>query len=89
MAKYLLDKSETETQTHAVHRADAKCSLAPPAEYQTELGEFDSCDEAISKARTIFADVDGCPECTPECNEQLSRDALIAVTSSIIVLSSS
>ena len=40
-----------------------------PASYYAEyLGEFDSSEDALRKAKETYPDADGCAHCCPEIN---------------------
>lgn len=51
---------------HEVHHED--CSKLPNVSNRDYLGYFNTCSEAVSKAKTMYSKVDGCAICCPECH---------------------
>ena len=60
---YVNDIAQT-TGEHEIHKKD--CTFFP--KNNTYLGYFDTCQEAIEKAKTIYSNVDGCHYCCSECD---------------------
>lgn len=65
VTRYLVSKNAMANGDHEVHAAG--CSFMPDAENQLYLGEFSSCAPAISKAKEIYPQSNGCHYCVPEC----------------------
>ena len=64
--KYYVNKNRQDGNgyNHEVHKLG--CAWMPSnAEY---LGEFDSSEDALLKAKDIYSDADGCIHCCPEIN---------------------
>lgn len=66
MPCYIVNKNAQSNGDHEVHREG--CSTLPQLENQLPLGSHDRCESALSMAKTIFPQADGCANCCPECN---------------------
>jgi hypothetical protein len=66
MASYYVNKNPQPNFDHEVHKS--ACSYLPAAENRKYLGEFSSCQPAVEKAKTFYAQSDGCAFCCPECH---------------------
>lgn len=69
MEKYLINSNAGDKDEHEVHVYS--CSYLPDAENQIYLGEFDNCEDAVSKAKSKYPSwiVDGCGHCCEPCHE--------------------
>lgn len=63
---YYVNKSAPSTGEHEVHTSD--CNYIPEPENRTYLGKFDTCQDAINKAKEYYINVDGCYYCARECH---------------------
>ena len=66
--KYYVNKRRQtgSGKKNEVHRDGCPCM---PASYYAEyLGEFDSSEDALRKAKKTYPDADGCAFCCPEIN---------------------
>ena len=66
MILYCVNKNEQDTGEHEVHALD--CEHKPEPENQIYLGRFNTCHEAINKAKEYYTNVDGCFYCSKECH---------------------
>ena len=66
MAKYYVNDHAQPSGEHEVHREG--CVWLAKAKSTTYLGDFTNCASAVSKAKTIYSNVDGCKTCSPECH---------------------
>lgn len=68
MPKYYVNNTRQTTngRNHEVHKEGCywlgKIASAHP------LGDYTSCQPAVSKAKQIYADADGCKSCSPLCH---------------------
>jgi hypothetical protein len=65
--RYYLNKLAQPNGDHEVHQAT--CLFIPNKENRIDLGEFNSCIEAIVKAQTLFTKSNGCFFCAKLCHE--------------------
>ena len=67
---YYVNKETTgnPNYNHEVHTED--CYRLPSVLNRVYLGYFNSCLAAMSKAKTIYSNVDGCAICCPECHNE-------------------
>jgi hypothetical protein len=68
MDNYCIDKKKNHDGVHEVHVCS--CLHRPDLENQEHLGPFDTCHEAIMKAKTLYAKVNGCVHCCKPCHEE-------------------
>lgn len=67
MAKhYYVNKNAQSTGEHEVHAEP--CSYMPAPANRQYLGYFDSCRDAIKKAKEFYNNVDGCYYCSSLCH---------------------
>jgi hypothetical protein len=66
--KYYVSTLEQSNGDHEVHVVT--CLWLPKAENRQDLGEFNSCDDAVGKAKTYFSQVNGCFYCSNLCHTQ-------------------
>ena len=69
MKKYYvnIDSTGNPNYNHEVHAED--CIWLPSAKNRIDLGCFNSCFDAVEKAKEYFADIDGCATCCPLCHK--------------------
>ena len=68
MAAYLVNKIPQPTGEHEVHKII--CDHLPEYYNRQNLGEFNSCQEAVQAARRYYSNVDGCAYCCPACHKR-------------------
>lgn len=68
MDKYYVNQNVQANGDHEVHQAG--CSFMPEPQNRTYLGEFSSCHGAVSKAKTIYRQSNGCFYCCKACHSQ-------------------
>lgn len=66
MNVYYVNDNAQSNGDHEVHTD--KCSFLPAPENRTYLGYFATCQEAVSKARQIYPQSDGCYYCSYACH---------------------
>jgi hypothetical protein len=66
MANYYVNINVQSNGDHEVHRYD--CYFLPSVENRIYLGDFWSCEAAVSKAKEYFDQVDGCRHCSYRCH---------------------
>lgn len=66
MALYYVNKKSQSDGYHEVHTS--LCSKLPDSENRIYLGDFNSCSEAIKKAKNYYSLVDGCYLCSYACH---------------------
>lgn len=68
--KYCVNRNPQPTGEHEVHNLNAQCQSRhfPAPHNQVDLGYHSDCHSAVRKARTIYANVDGCYYCAPACH---------------------
>jgi len=64
---YVNDNPQANSGDHEVHKDG--CAWLVLAVRKTYLGYFTNCKEAIAKAKTVYAQVDGCAYCCKECHK--------------------
>jgi len=74
MSYYYINKnpqSPPENNEHEIHREDRYCPKPPLPENRIRLGNFDNCEDATKKAKTLHPDwiIDGCHYCNFECDK--------------------
>ena len=67
---YYLNKSTigNPNNDHEVHKSS--CYRLPSESNRIYLGFYNSCSEALKKARTYYLNVDACVICCPECHKR-------------------
>lgn len=65
---YVSKVAQSSSGDHEVH--DQTCEYLPASEHRVFLGEFESCREAVSTAKRIYYNADGCRFCSPECHKR-------------------
>ncbi|QSH40690.1 hypothetical protein P0136_11960 [Lentisphaerota bacterium ZTH] len=68
MDVYIVNKIAQETGEHEIHKTS--CNFLPGVEERTPIGIFETCHEAIGKAKEFYDNVDGCKYCCPECHNR-------------------
>lgn len=66
MASYCVNKNAQDTGEHEVHTYN--CEYLPDPVNRLHLGDFNTCQEAIIKAKEHYDNVDGCYYCSRECH---------------------
>lgn len=66
MPNYYVNDNAQPTGEHEVHRDG--CTWLAEIISKTALGYHSSCHGAVSKARTIYSNVDGCKTCSEDCH---------------------
>jgi hypothetical protein len=63
--KYYVNKNaQTGTHSHGEHEGHVEgCTRMPDVDNRTFLGDFDTPQEALVKAKTIYSNSDGCYYC--------------------------
>jgi len=52
---------------HEVHRAD-NCPTPANEANRQYIGTFDSCHQAVVEAQKVYAQSNGCANCSPACH---------------------
>jgi hypothetical protein len=60
-------QSYPEEGEREVHKEG--CTTPPLFANRVDLGDFDSCKEAVAAAGKIYKKVDGCKNCIPACHK--------------------
>lgn len=63
---YYVNKNAQSNGDHEVHTKE--CKYSPNLENKEYLGYFDSCKDAVKKAKQIFPKSNGCYFCSKECH---------------------
>jgi hypothetical protein len=84
---YIVDRHAQPSGDHLVHRSDNGCSLLPIGDDCIEVGKHSDCDSAMKMALLKFSQVDGCPECLPECNDQATTESVNAAVLAAVTIS--
>lgn len=66
MARYFVNKNAQANGDHEVHREG--CQWMPNPENRIYLGNFTSCGQAVSKAKSMYGKSDGCYHCSSPCH---------------------
>lgn len=66
MKKYYVNDKAQINGDHEVHHEE--CKYLPLN--KTYLGQFTSCRPAVTEARKIYIQVNGCKTCSNECHTQ-------------------
>ncbi len=67
MKKYYVNQQAQINGDHEVH--DQSCRYLPSTLNRTYLGEFQSCNSAVSAAKKYYTKADGCKICSPSCHK--------------------
>ena len=68
MANYYVNKNAQPNGDHEVHTTG--CPHPPNVENRTQLGDFASCTPAVTAAKKIYDQVNGCAYCSSACHTQ-------------------
>lgn len=63
---YYVNDNQQNTGEHEVHNEN--CTYLSQIVSKTYLGYFDNCDDAVTKAKQHYSDVDGCFHCCEPCH---------------------
>lgn len=63
---YVNDNAQWNSNDHEVHKLG--CSYLEQARSKTYLGLFSTCGEAVTAAKRIYPDSNGCAWCVPACH---------------------
>ena len=66
IARYYVNDNAQSNGDHEVHRET--CDYLPKQENRAYLGQFDSCRPAVSAAKKIHPQSNGCYWCSRECH---------------------
>ncbi|MCY3840385.1 MAG: hypothetical protein OXH09_17350 [Gammaproteobacteria bacterium] len=66
MTLYYVNRNEQPNHDHEVH--EWGCQWIPKGENRIFLGVFDSCDDAVKRARDYYERANGCVHCSPACH---------------------
>lgn len=66
MDKYYVNKNAQANGDHEVHKQ--RCSYMPESYNRISLGEFSSCEPAVSAAKEHYSKADGCAFCCSACH---------------------
>ena len=67
MPEYIVNINARSTGEHEVHML-LNCTRLPDPENKKSIGYHDNCQDAVTEAKKIFGNVDGCAICCPACN---------------------
>ena len=67
MARYWVNDNAQSNGDHEVHKEG--CTYLSKIIFKTYLGDFDSCKEALTKAKDKYPKADGCAFCIPSCHD--------------------
>jgi len=68
MSNFCVNKNAQPTGEHEVHNLDAGCNHLPELYNRHQLGNHANCQSAVTAARRIYSNVDGCAYCAPACH---------------------
>jgi len=68
MSRYYVNKNTQANGDHEVHTTG--CSFLPDAENRIYLGDFNSCAPAVTAAKKIYSQSNGCYYCSRSCHTQ-------------------
>ncbi len=66
MARYYVNKNAQANGDHEVHKEG--CSYMPEEKNRIDLGDHNSCQPAVRKAKEHYPQSNGCYYCSPECH---------------------
>ena len=87
MPDYCVSKAALDSGEHLVHRLDKSCPLIPDEDRRHDFASLAGDDDAMSTAARQFEHVDGCPECMPDRNDHVTRQAVDASIAALITIS--
>ncbi len=64
--RYYVNKNAQVNGDHEVHTAT--CSWLPDPQNRLFLGDFYSCQQAVTEAKKYYWQSNGCKHCCPECH---------------------
>ncbi len=64
--RYYVNQHAQANGDHEVH--ESTCSWLPQESNRLFLGNFDTCPPAVTAARRIYAQSNGCAHCSPACH---------------------
>ncbi|MXV50334.1 hypothetical protein GS399_05065 [Pedobacter sp. HMF7647] len=64
--KYYVNDREQSNGDHEVHRED--CDYLPTLTNRRYLGVFSDCRDAVTEAKKVFRQVNGCKFCSRLCH---------------------
>lgn len=67
MAQYCVNSHAQSNGDHEVHRIDT-CNRLPNPEHRVALGDHSTCTTAVTAAKRIYSQSNGCWYCSPACN---------------------
>jgi hypothetical protein len=71
MASYYVNRRQQANGDHEVHdKASCPPQYFPQGDNAEYLGEFASCSQAVTAARTRYRQVNGCYWCARACHTQ-------------------
>lgn len=68
MSRFCVVKNTQSTGEREVHNLDADCAYLPQPSNHIALGEHGNCRGAVTAARKLYANVNGCAYCVPTCH---------------------
>ena len=68
MPNFCVNKNAQPTGEHEVHNLDAGCNHLPEFHNRHQLGNHTNCQSAVTAARRVYNNVDGCAYCAPACH---------------------
>ena len=67
MARYYVnDRAQTDSGDHEVHRSG--CVWLPKVKSKTYVGDHATCSPAVTAAKKIYRNSNGCATCSPRCH---------------------
>lgn len=66
MKKYYVNKNAQANGDHEVHHED--CVYLPQPANRQYLGEFYSCEAAVTEAKRYYSQSNGCRTCSNKCH---------------------
>lgn len=66
MKKYYVNTNAQSNGDHEVH--DQDCKYLPSSLNRKYLGEFSNCKPAVTEAKKIYSQSNGCKTCSEDCH---------------------
>ena len=66
MKKYYVNQTKQSNGDHEVHTED--CTYLPSYTNRKYLGEFSSCEPAVTEAKKTYSKSNGCKTCCEDCH---------------------
>ncbi|MDD2208751.1 MAG: hypothetical protein PHU45_05350 [Bacilli bacterium] len=66
--RYYVNKNQQVGGEHEVHTSD--CIFLPELDNRIYLGEYISCQQAVTIAKKYYNEVDGCSYCCNACHRR-------------------